>query len=91
MSKHVCKTDQMKHKLIRECRKNRYPTPKSGAKSNASPNLHEVVKVDLIPNLEREPIQLIGQNVSFRSTSFLLQRNFLWKMSYCTFLMVLMS
>ena len=47
---------------VSKLRKQGYTFPESEAKSNATPNLQEVVKVDLIPC--EESSQIIEQNVS---------------------------
>lgn len=49
---------------VSKLRKSGYTFPESEAKSNASPNIQEVVKVDLIPKPKPASSQLIEQNVS---------------------------
>ena len=49
---------------VSKLRKSGYTIPESEAKKNALPNVQEVVKLDLIPDPEPVPIQLIEQNVS---------------------------
>lgn len=49
---------------VSKLRKNGYTFPESEAKMNATPNIQEVVKVDLIPESEPAPSQLVEQNVS---------------------------
>lgn len=49
---------------VSKLRKSGYTIPESEAKKNALPNVQEVVKLDLIPEPEPVPIQLIEQNVS---------------------------
>ena len=52
---------------VSKLRKQGYTFPESEAKSNATPNLQEVVKVDLIPC--EESSQIIEQNVSIPTIS----------------------
>lgn len=52
---------------VSKLRKQGYIFPESEAKSNATPNLQEVVKVDLIPC--EESSQIIEQNVSIPTIS----------------------
>lgn len=49
---------------VSKLRKSGYTFPESEAKMNAAPNIQEVVKVDLIPESEPVPGQLVEQNVS---------------------------
>lgn len=49
---------------VSKLRKSGYTIPESEAKKNALPNVQEVVKLDLIPEPEPAPIQMIEQNVS---------------------------
>lgn len=49
---------------VSKLRKNGYTFPESEAKMNATPNIQEVVKVDLIPESEPASSQLVEKNVS---------------------------
>ena len=49
---------------VSKLRKSGYTFPEPASKSNALPNLQEVVKVDLIPSKNSESSLLIEQNVS---------------------------
>ena len=52
---------------VSKLRKHGYTFPESAAKSNAVPNVQEVVKVDLIPS--QEPSLKMEQNVSLLDSS----------------------
>ena len=49
---------------VSKLRKSGYTFPEPASKSNALPNIQEVVKVDLIPSRGSEPSLLIEQNIS---------------------------
>jgi transposase-like protein len=49
---------------VSKLRKNGYTFPDTETKTNASPNIQEVVKVDLIPYEHSEPNQVVVQNAS---------------------------
>ncbi len=49
---------------VSKLRKNGYTFPDNETKTNASPNIQEVVKVDLIPYEHSEPSQVVEQNAS---------------------------
>lgn len=49
---------------VSKLRKSGYTFPKPASKSNALPNIQEVVKVDLIPSENSESSLLIEQNVN---------------------------
>ncbi len=49
---------------VSKLRRSGYTFPESSSKSNALPNIQEVVKVDLIPAVNQEPRLLTEQNVS---------------------------
>ena len=49
---------------VSKLRKSGYTFPEPASKSNALPNIQEVVKVDLIPSYDLEPSLLMEQNVS---------------------------
>ena len=49
---------------VSKLRKSGYNIPESEAKKNTLPNVQEVVKIDLVPEPEPAPIQLIEQSVS---------------------------
>ena len=49
---------------VSKLRKSGYTFPEPASKTNALPNIQDVVKVDLIPSVNSEPSLLIEQNVS---------------------------
>lgn len=49
---------------VSKLRKSGYTFPEPASRTNALPNIQEVVKVDLIPSENSEPSLLIEQNVS---------------------------
>ena len=49
---------------VSKLRKSGYTFPEPASKTNALPNIQEVVKIDLIPSENPEPSPLIEQNVS---------------------------
>lgn len=49
---------------VSKLRKNGYTFPDNEAKTNASPNIQELVKVDLIPYEHSDPSQVVEQNAS---------------------------
>lgn len=49
---------------VSKLRKSGYTFPEPASKSNALPNIQEVVKVDFVSSVNQEPSLLIEQNVS---------------------------